>query len=195
MIGELGLRGAAFLATTVFCVGCGTSSVVYVESEDPDAVENITRRARTNPPTVILGPYPREAFPFTRLLAIDRDSVFFIDRRGQAHSKSVAVVSELVFERKISFAGPGVGALVGGILGGLIHVRTRDRGGDVVESEGMVFFLGFAGGILPGAAIGGIIAAALGSPRTVYRFRPDTPHQMSVVIGVGPMDTSGVQVE
>ena len=45
------------------------------------------------------------------------------------------------------------------------------------------------------AVIGGIIAAVLGSPRTVYRFNPDSPKQVSVVIGVGPMTTPCGSVE
>ncbi len=195
MTHETGLSAAVILAFSVIWVGCGTTRVVHVQPSDADVFESINRRARTDRVTVILHSDPVETFPSARLFAIDPDSVHFADRRGRVHSNPMSIIDEMIFGRKISMTWPGVGALAGGILSGLIYVRTRDRGGDVIISDGETFALGFAGGVIPGAVFGGIISAVLGSPRTVYRFNPDSPDQVSLVIGARPTSSTNNLIE
>ena len=65
---------------------------------------------------------------------------------------------------------------------------------DVVSrGRGLGFLLGAASAqaeLEVGDLARGIVGALIGSPKIeVYRFRPDTPQQVSVVIGVGPSIT------
>ncbi len=85
--------------------------------------------------------------------------------------------------------GGGAG-LVGGLLIGLSATRECDP--DVwldlfcEANAGEVALVTLVSGA-SGALVYGLLGAAIGAKkRTVYRFRPGTPQQMSVVIGVGP---------
>ncbi len=88
----------------------------------------------------------------------------------------------------------GVGGLAAGLLTGLSMTGECEgfldfwcgaSAGDVA-----IVSLGFAAS---GSLVYGLTGAAIGTKKqTIYRFRPDTPQQMSVVIGVGPsIDQNG----
>jgi hypothetical protein len=75
--------------------------------------------------------------------------------------------------------------LSSGLLAGGVAMVGHDCSGDWCGLESLERFSGpFLLGLLPGALIGAIIGRE--TPEIIYRFRSDTPEQMSVVIEANP---------
>ncbi len=99
-------------------------------------------------------------------------------------------------------AGLGLGALSGAAIGALVGAAVwRECTCEGFECFGCIGNPESRGtaagaGALVGGVIGGVTGLLVGAitgtrENTIYRFRPDTSQQMSVVIGVGPSTCAG----
>lgn len=170
----------------ILLAGCRSVRVVDVDPNDPVVLKQVSDRAARQEAVVQLTDPSRTPDKASRL-AITTDSVRLA---GSRVSLPLADVHQVRFESR---GGPGRGALIGGLVGGLglglIAAADNEPCDDadwcVMEfSDSQAFGMGFLMGALGGAVIGGIVGAVTGSPGVIYRFRRGTPGQLSVVIGV-----------
>ena len=174
-------------------MGCATTQVVEVARNDQSAINTINAMAANERATVQLRS-SQVSVETRESLLISEDSVTYVLRRSD-----FTATTPLADIRQIGFgstgSGLGRGALYGGLIGGvgfgLIALASNDECSsddwclfDISDSE--AFAAGFLVGGLGGALIGGIVGAFSGSPGVIYRFRSETPEQLSVVIGLGP---------
>jgi hypothetical protein len=157
--------------------------VEEVVRNDPSAIDLINARAAKQRSTVQLRS-SKVTVEARKSLTVSEDTVRYVLRQSD-----FLVATPLAEVREIGFGSSGSvrrGALYGGVAGGIGLGIMSSASNDGWFTDYQVFVGGFLLGGLGGALAGGILGSIWDSPGVVYRFRPDTPQQMSVVIGVGP---------
>jgi hypothetical protein len=123
-------------------------------------------------------------------LQVTRDTLR-VEPRGR-HSKGQTSVplNDGPVEVRFRYRGSPLGALIGVIVGSGTGYLIGRSGGDCLGDGGFLCISPTKMGAAAGGIAGAILGALIGPKKTtIYRFRPDTPQQMSVVIGVGPSIT------
>jgi hypothetical protein len=181
------MRHFSIALMTAVLVGCGSTRTVQTDLRDTETLREINERVGRQEATVILKTHIPRTYK-VRDMRLKQDSLILPTHDYYARADDA---EQILFRSKTHL---GRGALVGGLVGGLgIGVALavdqkscQETGGWFCMSEGAAFGIEFGLGALTGAVVGGIVGAVTGSPGTIYRFRPDTPQQMSALIGVGP---------
>jgi hypothetical protein len=116
-------------------------------------------------------------------LQVTRDTLR-VEPRGRRSKGQISVpLQDGPVEVRFRYRGSPLGALIGVVGGAGIGYLAAEA---CSANSGCGFAAGF-GFIAGGTLLGAIVGAVVGPKKTtIYRFRPDTPQQMSVVIGVGP---------
>jgi hypothetical protein len=113
-----------------------------------------------------------------------------VDPRGRRSKGQISVpLNDGPVEVRFRYRGSPLGAVIGVVAGGIAgyamgYSSGEGSGSCCTRKENAVIGAGILG------VVGAIIGAVFGPKKTTaYRFLPDTPQQMSVVIGVGPRIT------
>lgn len=173
-----------FVTASLLVLGCASTTVIDA-SWDKTAVDEINNRAEEGDATVTFTDEHEssgwlevspELFPLGAEPSVRRSDIGQI-RFSRRNSRRGAV--------KGLVAGAGIGGVLGGAFGVvLIGFCEMDGGCDRSKAAliGVPGLLGAASVGLLGAVVGATVGAR---ETTIYRFRPDTPQEVKVVIGVG----------
>ncbi len=175
------MRFVALLASLAFLSGCVGTRVVEIDPKNGSDRHTLAEAARAQSGEILTD---RDLIEFKKnKLQLTRDTLRVEPIGNASDGRTEFPLYDGPLEVRFRYRGSPLGALFGTLVGGGFGYLT---GSSAPDCSGYVCIDPKIVGTAAGGIVGAIVGAFVGPKRTtIYRFRPDSPQQMSVVIGVG----------
>jgi hypothetical protein len=178
------MRLMTLLLVSTLLLGCAGTRVLDIDLSNEANRNTLVEAAQAQPGEILTD---RDVIRFKKNhLQVTRNTLRVEPRGRRSKGQTSVPLSDGPVEVRFRYKGSPLGALIGVVGGAGIGYLA-------VEACSANSSCGFAAGFgfMAGATLLGAIVGAFIGPKgtTIYRFRPETPEQVSVVVGVGPSIT------